>query len=193
MRTARNGADALRTALRAEDGTVAELLGPGGSVPERLDGPGPAQIAAGGPRAQSREADYELLIEMIHEGSRLHYGEPSVVRTEDRDLALLVGDQLYALGLARLASLGDLEAVAELADVISLVAQAHVAADSELADAVWEAGAAAVGWGASAEHGAAKTLARAGDAGAAAALRVSAVAVRDARLDLDDRLPRALQ
>jgi hypothetical protein len=73
------------------------------------------------------------------------------------------------------------------------VAQAHVAADSELADAVWEAGAAAVGWGASAEHGAAKTLARAGDAGAAAALRAYALAVRDARLDLDDRLPRALQ
>jgi hypothetical protein len=48
------------------------------------------------------------------------------------------------------------------------VAQAHVAADSELADAVWEAG-------------------------AAAALRAYALAVRDARLDLDDRLPRALQ
>jgi len=38
---------------------------------------------------------------------------------------LLAGDHLYALGLARLAALGDLDAVAELADVISLSAQAH--------------------------------------------------------------------
>ena len=39
---------------------------------------------------------------------------------DDPDLALLLGDQLYALGLSRLAALGDLEAVAELADLISL-------------------------------------------------------------------------
>ena len=50
-------------------------------------------------------------------------------------------------GLARLAELGDLEAVAELADLISLVAQAQAACDAELADAVWQAGAAAIGWG----------------------------------------------
>ena len=85
---------------------------------------------------------------MILEGYRLHYGEPLVVRPDDADLALLLGDQLYALGLARLAALGDVEAVAELADVISLAAQAHSAADPDLAQAVWEAGAVAVGWGA---------------------------------------------
>ena len=61
---------------------------------------------------------------MILEGSRLHYGDAAwwCARTT-RDLALLLGDQLYALGLSRLAALGDLDAVAELADVISLVAQ----------------------------------------------------------------------
>ena len=70
-----------------------------------------------------------------------------MVSTDDRDLALLLGDQLYALGLSRLAALGDLDAVAELADVISLIAQAHADADAELAEAVWEAGAVAIGWG----------------------------------------------
>ena len=194
MRSARDGAQALRAALQAEGGTVAALLDGRIPVAPVLDEPGPAQLAAAGPRARSRSADYELLIEMILEGSRLHYGAPVVVRTEDRDLALLIGDQLYALGLARLASLGDVVAVAELADVISLVAQAHGAADPSLADAVWQAGAVAVGWGESREHEAAKALARAGRLGAVQALEeVAAAALRDARLDVDDRLPRALQ
>ena len=43
----------------------------------------------------------------------------------DDDLRLLAGDALYALGLARLAQTGDLAAVAELSDLISLSAQAH--------------------------------------------------------------------
>ena len=96
---------------------------------ERAAGPGPAQVAASGPRATGHETEYELLIEMILEGSRLHYGVGRVVHTDDPDLALLLGDQLYALGLARLATLGDLAAVDELAGVISLVAQAHAASD----------------------------------------------------------------
>ena len=65
-----------------------------------LDGrPGPAQVAASGPRAAGAPRDYELLLEIIFEGVRLHYGPARVVRTDDPDLALLVGDQLYALGL----------------------------------------------------------------------------------------------
>jgi hypothetical protein len=103
------------------------------------------------------------------------------VRPDGPDLALLLGDRLYALGLARLAGLGDLEAVAELADVISLVAQAHAAADSGLAEAVWLAGGTAVGWGASEAHGAAKALARAGDPDAAQALRAAAAQARHNR------------
>jgi hypothetical protein len=111
---------------------------------------------------------------MFLEGSLRHYGAPRVVWTDDPDLRLLLGDQLYALGLARLARLGDLEATAELADVIALIAQAHTASDAELADAVWEAGAAAVGWGPSHEHATAKRRARAGDPEAAATLRAAA-------------------
>jgi hypothetical protein len=167
---------ALLEALRANGGTVAELLDDdrAGTDAEA----GPPQLAAAGPRTAGRAEEYELLLEMILEGAGLHYGPQRIVRTDDPDLALLVGDQLYALGLARLAALGDIEAVAELADVISLVAQAHATADSELAAAVWEAGAVAVGWGASERHAEAKRMARDGAPGAAAALREAAELVR---------------
>jgi hypothetical protein len=179
MRTAREGAQALHAALRSEGGTVTEVLEepPTGCPTDGLDRPGPAQVAAAGPRAGGRERDYELLLEMILEGYRLHYGEPLVVRPGDGDLALLLGDQLYALGLSRLAELGDLDAVAELADVISLVAQAHAAADGDLAEAIWEAGAVCVGWGPSEGHHEAKTRARARDPSAPVALRAVAAAV----------------
>jgi hypothetical protein len=179
MRTARDGAHALHEALRLEGGTAAEVLGDPPAAGEELDRPGPAQVAAAGPRAQGREREYELLLEMILEGYRLHYDVPLVVRPEDIDLALLLGDQLYALGLSRLAALGDLDAIDELADVISLVAQAHAVADRELAQAVWEAGAVSVGWGSSEAHAEAKAQARAHAPGAADALRAAACAVRN--------------
>jgi hypothetical protein len=108
---------------------------------------GPPQKAAAGPRAAGREAEYELLVEMILEGSLLHYGTPRVVHTSDRDLALLLGDRLYALGLARLAALGDVDSVVVLADVISQLAQAHAEGHEERAGAIWDAGAVAIGWG----------------------------------------------
>jgi hypothetical protein len=179
MRTSNDGALALHEALLAEGGTVAGVLDPRG--PDRRSGhepPGPAQLAATGPRTRGREREYELLVEMILEGYRLHYTEPLVVRPDDPDLALLLGDQLYALGLARLAALGDVDAVAELADVISLVAQAHSAADPDLARAVWEAGAVAVGWGPSDDHRRAKERARASHADASEALRRAAASAR---------------
>jgi hypothetical protein len=138
------GTEQLLVALRAEGGTLAQTLV---DRVEPGDPKGPAQRAASGPRAHGHEAQYELLIEMILEGSKLHYGGPRVVATEDEDLALLLGDQLYALGLSRLAALGDVEAVGHLADVISLVAQAHAAGDDQLADRAWDAGGIAVGWG----------------------------------------------
>ena len=113
-------------------------------------------LAAAGERAAGREDDYALLVEAIHEGYLLHYAMGRVVQPDDPDLSLLAGDRLYALGLARLAELGDLEAVAELADVISLVAQAHAEGDPERAAAVWEAGVQAVGNGRTPDHEAAK-------------------------------------
>ncbi len=187
--------DALREALAARGGTLAQLLDAslsppdgdgehrGADVPGRHNGAlglgeppgiGAPQLAARGPRAASDPDEYELLLEMILEGSLLHYGRPRVVITEDRDLALLLGDQLYALGLARLADLGDLESVSELADLISLLSQAQLTENRPLARAIWSAGATAIGWGPSAEYEAAKELARGGDAAAVAALIQSA-------------------
>ena len=165
---------ALREALLDHGGTLADSLVDGAALsPPPGPGHGAPQLASSGPRPAGREHEYELLLEMILEGSLLHYGTPRLVRSDDRDLALLLGDQLYALGLARLAELGDLEAVAELADLISLLAQSQAASDPRLADAVWQAGAAAIGWGQTVEHTAAKALARAGDSGAADALNAS--------------------
>jgi hypothetical protein len=181
MRTARDGAHELYLALRGEGGTIAAVLRDAVRDGEHrldLDRPGPAQIAASGPRTTGRERDYELLLEMILEGARLHYREPVVVCPGDPDLGLLLGDQLYALGLTRLAALGDLDAIAELADVISIVAQAEAAGDGELAAAMWEAGAVAIGWGETAEHASAKALARAHDPAATTALRAAARAAR---------------
>jgi hypothetical protein len=163
--------DSLYKALSTRGGTLATLLVANGDERDR-DQPGigaPAQ-AARGPRTAGREAEYELLLEMILEGSLLHYGRPRVVITDDRDLALLLGDQLYALGLSQLAELGDVDAVSELADVISLLSQAQLSQDAALAGAIWDAGAVAVGWGTTPDYEAAKALARDGDAGAGAAL-----------------------
>lgn len=174
MRTARDGAAALHVALGAEGGTVADVLVDRPPDDGQLDHAGPAQVAATGPRARGNEREYELLLEMILEGYRLHYDQPVVVRPDDSDLALLLGDQLYALGLARLAALGDLDAVAELADVISLVAQAHTASDPDLANVIWEAGAVAVGWGGTEAYESAKALVRAADPQARVALRTVA-------------------
>jgi hypothetical protein len=132
---------------------------------------GPAQLAAAGPRVGDRALDYELLIEAIYEGYLLHYHSPRVLRPAENDLGLLAGDRLYALGLARLVKLGDIEAVAELADVITLSALAQAGGHLDLADAVWMAGARAVGWGGSSLHERAKAMVRAGSPGALEAMR----------------------
>jgi hypothetical protein len=67
----------------------------------------------------------EWVLEAVREGFLLHYGEPRAAALGgDADLRLLGGDTMYALGLARLAAEGDLEAVAVLADLISGCAQA---------------------------------------------------------------------
>lgn len=163
---------ALHGALSAVGGTIAETLVDPAAVIG--DGAGPAQVAASGPRTADRAGDYELLVEMIDEGARLHYGTPRVLALEDPDLALLLGDQLYALGLRRLAELGDVAATAELADVISLVAEAGSRGDGGLIAAIWEAGAVAIGWGTNDELEAAKALARIADPGAVDALRSAA-------------------
>lgn len=175
--------DALTRELQAEGGLLAASLAPA-SPP--LDGTVDVEALAGraaaGPRGTRAPEEYGLVLAAVREGYLLHYGDGdgAVVRPADRDLGLLGGDRLYALGLARLATLGDLEAVTELADLISLCAQAHAgAAEGDeaaqaLADAAWEAAATAIGHGQSSALVRAKERARAGEVDAAAALRDAA-------------------
>lgn len=127
-----------------------------------------------GPRTLGNEDEYERLLADIARGVSLHYGEPG----EDPDLELLEGDRLYARGLSTLADLGDLAATRELADVISLIAQAHASGDGELAEAIWQAGSVAVGWGADSGYNAAKELAREQAPAAALALLEAARMLR---------------
>jgi hypothetical protein len=64
-----------------------------------------------------------LGLETIYEGYLLHYGHARLFVPADADTALLLGDYLYAHGLVRIAEQGTVEAVAELAALISRCAQ----------------------------------------------------------------------
>ena len=78
-----------------------------------------------------------FVLEAVREAYLLHYGESRAFAPMDDDLRLLAGDALYALGLSRLADAGDLEAVAELAELISRCAEAESA--GRPTDALWGA------------------------------------------------------
>ena len=61
---------------------------------------------------------FALGVETIYEGYLLHYGRPRLFAPPDEDVALLLGDYLYAHGLVRIAATGELDAVAALAELI---------------------------------------------------------------------------
>jgi hypothetical protein len=94
--------------------------------------------AAAGPRAAAAPAEYALVVEAVREGYLLHYGEPRLLAGHDADLALLAGDYLYALGIERLATLGDTKAVHALADLISTCAQLHTEDREDQVPVAWE-------------------------------------------------------
>jgi hypothetical protein len=135
--------NSLAAQLRADETVISELVA---DCDER---PSLGLLAAAGPRAVGDPASYALVVEAVREGYLLHYGEPRIVLGADRDLALLAGDYLYALGLERLAAIGDQEATRELADLISLSAQLHAdgPADEATAEALWSASVLAIGAG----------------------------------------------
>ena len=83
------------------------------------------------------DPDRLFTIEAVHEGYLLHYGEPRAFAGMDADLRLLAGDALYALGLSRVADRGDLEAVAELSNLIAAAARAHAEDDPARAAGLW--------------------------------------------------------
>jgi hypothetical protein len=107
----------LAEQLRAEDTPIA---------PHVVDPP------AGGPAGE-----YALVIEAVREGYLLHYGESRLIAGHDPDLALLAGDYLYALGLDRLAALGDTDAVAVLSELIARCAQFHAEGRGDEVDPLW--------------------------------------------------------
>jgi hypothetical protein len=96
---------------------------------------------AGPARFGDELGERRFVLEAVYEGYLLHYGEPRLFDGMDRDLRLLAGDALYALGLARLAERGDLTAVAELSDLITRSAQAHAEGRGAVAEALWDASA----------------------------------------------------
>ena len=119
--------DELRSLLEAEGGPLAEALAAapdlGRARCSRRSWPAAGATSSGPARVRAARREHPR-------------GLPAPLRraagsstTADPDLRLLAGDHLYAFGLVRLASIGDLEAVDELADLISLCAQAHAAAD----------------------------------------------------------------
>ncbi|HET7758865.1 MAG TPA: hypothetical protein VFK62_03000 [Gaiellaceae bacterium] len=92
------------------------------------------------------EERYALGLETIYEGYLLHYGRPRLFAPGDEDTALLLGDYLYAHGLVRVAEVGPVEAVCDLAELISRCAQLR--ADGLPGDGeAWAATAATLGHG----------------------------------------------
>jgi hypothetical protein len=85
------------------------------------------------------EGERAFVLEAVYEGFLMHYREPRAFAGMDADLRLLAGDALYALGLERLAQAGDLEAVAELSDLISRSSQAEAEGRREAIEPLWEA------------------------------------------------------
>jgi hypothetical protein len=101
---------------------------------------------------QDREAVFSLLakaplastLETIYEGYLVHLGRSRLFAPPDADAALLLGDSLYARGLAHLQMLGEPRVIADFAELISIVARLH--ADGCRDDGlVWAATAAAAG------------------------------------------------
>jgi hypothetical protein len=113
---------------------VAAASGPA-LAPHATSDPGPARFEG------DALGERHFVLEAVYEGYLLHYGAPRLFEGMDGDLSLLAGDALYALGLARLAELGDLPAVAELSDLISRSAQAHAEGRGAEAEALWDASA----------------------------------------------------
>jgi hypothetical protein len=118
-----NALQALADQLRAEDTPISpHVVDP--TAPPTL-----GELAGGG--------EYALVIEAVREGYLLHYEQPRLLAGHDPDLALLAGDYLYALGLDRLAALGDTRAVALLADLISECARRQAEGDVDSIPELW--------------------------------------------------------
>jgi hypothetical protein len=122
-----NALQTLAEQLRSEDTPISP------HVIDPAEAPSLGDLAGGG--------EYALVVEAVREGYLLHYGEPRLLAGHDADLALLAGDYLYALGLDRLAALGDTRAVAVLADLIGACARLQAEGDADSIPALWRSAA----------------------------------------------------
>lgn len=118
-----NALQALADQLRAEDTPIA---------PHVVDPAEPSQLGE-----LAGDEERALVIEAVREGYLLHYEQPRLLAGHDSDLALLAGDYLYALGLNRLAALGDTRSVAILADLISTCARLQAEGETEGIPDLW--------------------------------------------------------
>ncbi|HET7054062.1 MAG TPA: hypothetical protein VFI09_09140 [Solirubrobacterales bacterium] len=84
-------------------------------------------------------SEHAVVVETVREGYLLHYGESRLLRGHDSDLGLLAGDYLYALGIERLAAIGDTDAILVLAELISASAQLHAEGRENEAPTRWRA------------------------------------------------------
>jgi len=87
---------------------------------------------------------FALGLETIYEGYLVHYGRPRLFTLLDGDTALLLGDYLYAHGVARISALHEVAAVADLSDLISLCSQLR-AEEADGDGPLWAATAALLG------------------------------------------------
>lgn len=122
----------LASLLRDEDTPISPQVVDPAATPEL------GLRAATGRRTAADPGEYALVVEAVYEGYLLHYGEPRLLAGHDPDLALLAGDYLYALGLDRLAALGDEEAVAVLSELIGRCARLHTEGEAGVVPGLWK-------------------------------------------------------
>lgn len=118
-----NALESLADQLRSEDTPIAPYV---------IDPTEPPQLGE-----LTGSTEYALVVEAVREGYLLHYEQPRLLAGHDPDLALLAGDYLYALGLDRLAALGDTRAVAILSDLITTCARLQAGGDAAPIPALW--------------------------------------------------------
>lgn len=123
---------ALADQLRAEETPISPY------VVDPAEPPTLGELAASGPGTAAAPAEYALVVEAVREGYLLHYEQPRLLAGHDSDLALLAGDYLYALGLDRLAALGDTTAVAILSDLITQCARLQAEGNAEPIPCLWQ-------------------------------------------------------
>jgi hypothetical protein len=111
-------------AARSSDVWARSLLDPSERDGDELFGPIAGELFADG-------------VETIYEGYLVHHAPRGrAFAAPDREQALLLGDYLYATGLVQVCGAGDVEAIAVLADLVSLAAhlraEGGVIVDAEL-------------------------------------------------------------